>query len=1196
MKYCDYIELDKGFQTSVNLELDLNKVEKIRGYIPTEQSVKVLGALLRSFYYNNESTRRASVLMGPYGRGKSHLLLVLTAITSLDICGASGLSKNEARQIQNELCDKISSVNFEVGALAKAIVDANTRALPVIINSNTGDINQAFLAAIYSSLTSSNLQSLLPTTYFDSAAATIDRWRESFPKAFSKLSAELKKSKRTTDDLYIGLGQFDRSSYDLFCKIYPSITAGTEFNPLSNMDVVKLYLSVANALCEQTEYSGINIIFDEFSKFLEANLDKSKMLNFKIIQDMAEAATRSSKCQIHLTCVTHKDILDYSTSDSFKTVEGRFEKVQFVASSEQSYELIANAIVKKPDFAILLREHAEGFSKVANDSAIVNVFNDLDSDIFENKLVRGCFPLSPLSAFALLHISEIVGQNERSLFTFLARDDENTLGAFIREEYSDFTVLTVDYIYSYFEDLFKKEVFNASVHSVWSKTRAALLQTAEKNEIKILKAIAVIQIISDERFKATPIHIKAALMMDHADFELAIRSLLKRHILSQRESSEYVLLTANGVDIQNSIDSYVKTKISKVSFCEVLDETCELGYVMPREYNDRFSMLRYFKKIYMDASVFLKYKNAQQILSDFPYDGLIVHLLETHKEDTEAILKKIKSFTSAPQVILCMSKLTFSHEHLLKKAIAIKNLNIEAAQFNDPHYSEEVEIFEEDIKRQICTAIDQMYAPNSENSYFVNCSGHLDVTRQVELNHEVSRICGECYCQTPVINNEMVNKHVLNAQNLKGRSIAIDWILAHSDDALIPCMDGYGAEVSIFKSFFKSTGLDGHQRVEDAALLEVLNIIREFITGCEHRKNNFAPLYQRLTSMPFGIRKGILPLFIAYAMRPYKQNIVLYFKGKEVELSSAVLNSLNDAPENYELLVEAGTDARERFLNSLAKMFEGYIAFEGTSTNQIYSTVKGMQAWIRALPEFTKKYKTYYIDSEVKQVDDAVNIIRNELLKFEINSRELLFTIWPEHLDENGDLEACATAIATVKQQLDTHISNYRIELMVRVTEMFMPGYQGGLSHSVIAWYKSLPETTRHHVFDSNTNSLLSMANAVSSYDNDKLLDSLVMAFTSIAIEDWSDSLAAKFEEDLSLAIGTINNYREVAAEGSQTFKLLIDFAEEKIEKTFSTSRISPLGETVLTNLRSVFEEYNGAIDPDEQLAIITKLIGDIVQ
>ena len=66
-----------------NLEYDLNKISKVRSYIPTEQSVKVLGAFLRSYYYSSEPQGRATVLIGPYGRGKSHLLLVLSALTSL---------------------------------------------------------------------------------------------------------------------------------------------------------------------------------------------------------------------------------------------------------------------------------------------------------------------------------------------------------------------------------------------------------------------------------------------------------------------------------------------------------------------------------------------------------------------------------------------------------------------------------------------------------------------------------------------------------------------------------------------------------------------------------------------------------------------------------------------------------------------------------------------------------------------------------------------------------------------------------------------------------------------------------------------------------------------------------------------------------------------------------------------------------
>lgn len=153
-------------------------------------------------------------------------------------------------------------------------------------------------------------------------------------------------------------------------------------------------------------------------------MDKSKMLNFKIIQDIAEIASRSGKNQIHFTCITHKEILDYSSSDSFKAVEGRFKHVKFVASSEQSYELISNAIVKNATFATFKKKHKARFEEVCSKSAIIDVFNDLAPDSLEEKLLYGCFPLTPLSAYVLLNISELVGQNERTLFTFLHRYSE----------------------------------------------------------------------------------------------------------------------------------------------------------------------------------------------------------------------------------------------------------------------------------------------------------------------------------------------------------------------------------------------------------------------------------------------------------------------------------------------------------------------------------------------------------------------------------------------------------------------------------------------------------------------------------------------------------------------------------------------------------------------------------------------------
>ena len=583
MQYSDYLGIKEGFQASINLEYDLNRIEKIKSYIPTEQSVKILGTFLRSFYFNNESQTRASVLVGPYGRGKSHLLLVLTALTSLDLASINDEENKIGESVLIEVCEKISSIDAEVGALAKAIVDSKIRTLPVIVNSNSTDINQSFMLAIKDALLRANLQQLLPSTYFDSALAIIEKWKKSFPEAYKALHFELKKAKNSIEDLTIGLKQFSRESYNLFCTIYPNIAAGTEFNPLTNMDVVKMYIAIANALQEQTQYTGINIIFDEFSKFLEANLDKSKMLNFKIIQDMAEASTRSGKTQIHITCVTHKDILDYSSSDSFKTVEGRFKKIRFISSSEQSYELIANAIVKKPLFSNFVQENADSFQQAINCYSTVGVFNELSDDVYRQKVVYGCFPLAPMSAYSLLHVSEIVGQNERTLFTFLSQKDEHTLKSFAERELDSFEFITVDYIYDYFEELFKKEIFNNKVYNSWSKTSAAIKKVTGDDQIKLLKAIAVINIISDDKLKPIPVHLKACLMLDDIAFNKAITELLKNQIVNQRETLEYVLLTDNGVSVNTAIQNNVKTKINKFNICEVLEQSYSLGIVEKRK-------------------------------------------------------------------------------------------------------------------------------------------------------------------------------------------------------------------------------------------------------------------------------------------------------------------------------------------------------------------------------------------------------------------------------------------------------------------------------------------------------------------------------------------------------------------------------------------------------------------------------------
>lgn len=133
----DIISFNGNFKTAINLYLSLNKTDKVLSYIPTMSSVRFLGEYANAVLKNKE---QATLLVGPYGKGKSHLLLVLLAVLSLE-------RNSENTDVINQLIKKISAVE-EVGTTVAEEISAiwsKKKFLPVLISDTTGDLTQAFL-------------------------------------------------------------------------------------------------------------------------------------------------------------------------------------------------------------------------------------------------------------------------------------------------------------------------------------------------------------------------------------------------------------------------------------------------------------------------------------------------------------------------------------------------------------------------------------------------------------------------------------------------------------------------------------------------------------------------------------------------------------------------------------------------------------------------------------------------------------------------------------------------------------------------------------------------------------------------------------------------------------------------------------------------------------------------------------------
>lgn len=1176
MKYNKFIGSNNNFQTSVNLLYDLNKEDKIRGYIPTTQSLSILKRYLNAVCNDNNNEDNATVLIGPYGRGKSHLLLVFSAI----------LSHNADSPVIAEITNKLTTADSSVGELLNVFFAKNKPYLPIIINSNHTDINQSFIIALREALERNDLNDFFPETYFDSALRMIKTWEKDFENAIKLFQKELRSRKIKLSDLKDQLNKCSASAYQTFCDIYPVVSNGASFNPLQNTDVVKMYDQVCDALIQQKSFGGVYIIFDEFSKFLESSATMANKQNLKLIQDFAEMAVRSNK--MHLCCITHKEILDYSQSDSFRTVDGRFKKVYFVASSEQSYELVSNAITHGEKFDKIYKNHKDALSSVTQLCQMTGVFSELSDEMFAEILEKKCFPIHPLSVFALIHISELVGQNERTLFTFLSQSEEHSFQSFLQNfpVKNECTLLTPEWIYDYFSELFRVEIFNPKIHSIWAKTQSAVRKCENEEQIKLIKILAICKIIASDIFEATDINLKAASNFSDDVYRNTVDSLASLHIITRRRDGIYEFLTANGVDIKKNIQNLIEQGLVKLDRPRTLKEAYSTPFILPRQHNAKMHIQRYFITEFMEASDFWKYTGDFSEIKGIA-DGLLIYLISDTDNDTYNIADHLHKLGLEENTVVCVTEV-WKHNDLLIEYQAACLLEKQNTGTDD-HFKEELAVYKYDLFKTIREIADRLYSPSNPIAAYYNSEECLDeITKPLLLNRELSNICDRVFPDTPDINNEMINKNRISAQIRKARAKAIDWILSHKDD--IPVMDGYGPEVSILRSTIIVKHLNNSNHSDDDNLNKVISAINKTIAEAENEPASFNNIYNILCSSPFGMKKGTIPVYLAWCMRKNQDAIVLLFKGKEITISGDTLSQIEVEPENYSLYVEKGTKEKEAYLEGIISAFSK--VDPATVNNKCTFAAELLQTWFRGLSKFTRDHTMTYSEETVA-VSQKLLKLKVQLLRYDINPHAFLFVDIPNYFGYENDYVNTLESLRAFASDYNSFITETKKYLTSKVKQMFNRSIKGSLSSIMQDWYNSLPETTRTHIFSSEVNGFLHFIKENTSFDDNDVISELAKCVTMLAIEDWNDQLVNTFLNSIKSYIDVVNSFlleeEDTGTDG--TIVLSLGYGGKVYENNITDTEVSGIAETAMNNIESHLEEYGEAITAQERVAVLLKLL-----
>ena len=1185
----EIIEFNSSFKTAINLYLSLNKAEKVLGYIPTKSSVNFMGEYLRAVIENKE---QATLLVGPYGKGKSHLLLVLLATLSME--------RNEKNdEVIKKLIKNVKSVD-EVGKPIAELIEkvwAKKRFLPVLITDTTGDLNQAFLYGLNDALKRDELFDLVPNTYYSIALERIDDWEKNYVDTYAVFEREIAQKGMSMSGLKADLKLYSKEALEAFKSIYPKVTAGSEFNPMAVSDVLPLYKSTSEKLVEEYGYSGIYVVFDEFSKFIESQDGTAAGANMKLLQDMCELATDSQHAQVFFTMVAHKSIKEYGKYlsqdiiNSFTGIEGRIIEKYFVTSSKNNYELIKNAIVK--DEAKLENlPHVEqylGEKKLREFYSLPAFKSNFLEKEFNNVILRGCYPLNPIAAYLLLNVSEKVAQNERTLFTFISNDEPHSMARFVAEHTENMEwSIGADLVYDYFSALFKKEVSNEYVHNIWLSAEYAIDKCDTEDQKKLVKALAIVLIVNKEdEIPATEKYLK--LCVNASEPEQAIEGLkTKEFIYKKNATGAYVFKTRAGSELKAEIRRQRELKGENVNYAKALIEVTGKYHVIPRKYNTVTMMTRYFTNEFMNVEDFLNINSAEALLGDDTLDGKVITLFSFIGIKQEVVKRHAQELSDKRLVVVCPKKGLKAQKQLKDFEIISELRENQVFTNNNEILKKELPLLIEDLSAELENLISEIYEEDADTRvlYFDG-----EKVKNAKVGNEelaVNECCNSLFTLTPIINNEMVNRNEIGtAQTKKARLNIIQAILSHTDTP--DFYAGSNQEATVYRSLFDVTRITKNDTRKD--IQNIIDEINKYVNSCSDKKVPLTGLIEKLIKAPYGMRAGLIPFYLAYVFANRREDIIVYFADKEMQLSADIVVNMCEQHEDYAVYVSKEDLQKEKYITELNALFQ-VEDNRNLTANRIKDIFICMQRWFRALPQASRNAMDLDKYVETDEMLKAMKEIKKAMQRVEFNPFEILFVDFPEAFGTET-LEDTFKIIDDCKTYYDDYFTWVENQAVSTIYEVWESKRKQDLYHTLKEWYEKQSKRSKQGLYNGRMTNFMSCIETMDVYSNQDVANKVVKAVTDVYMENWNTGAVEDFTDALTSVKKEIESIRD---EGS-TGELELTFTGrngETISKLYSHADEST-GSVLRNIIEDTLDEYDD-LSVNDRVSILLEMIEKIIK
>lgn len=853
-------------------------------------------------------------------------------------------------------------------------------------------------------------------------------------------------------------------------------------------------------------WDHVAIIWDEFGRHLEGLVADGRASELDIIQRLAERASRASGPTMSLTLLLHQNLLAYATRlnetsrSEWRKIEGRFHALRMIEDSQEFYRLIADVVkdMRPDDIDTILPLTSDAIPP----RVVASKWLDgIESPEAARAILDDARPLTAGALQILPTLVARVGQNERSLFSFLREADLTQK-------------VDIEAVYGAFSDAMRTDVGIGGTYRRWVETESARSRADGALQRTLLAAACLLQLGTGGERLRLPRDLLELSVADgalaQAEVSAAIDALIAAKLLLWRQHTDDIAVWHGAdIDVAIRVREERDRRSGHFDLKPFLAERFPAPHVRATRHNAEYGVNRFLGGTYATLG------DLRALLADpAAAQGRILYVLAEDKGEIAAA-KALAKASDAKAIIVIPER------PLAAESAAIELVSIEALRADkefldsDPMVVTEIDELQSVAFDELARLLRGLLDPTGGAASWYAEGARLAVGPERPGPMAASRLLNQWYSRTPRIANDQMMRDKASRTMQTARVRVVGAILERGERPRLGYEEGdRSAEGSIYRTVLEHSGLRpagatrfvDPDQIEDPGLREVWMQIAEFFRlPSGGARKELAGLVAALASPPMGVPLAVIPLIVAAGFKHFARAVALYRDDVYVtDTLGFPFDMMVASPEGYTVEVLDATAEVKDYLGEIAYVFaHEHPPADGERVRFAYDA---LTSWLLTVPDGSRRSQ--------KLSAEARALLR--LLGASSDPVDLLFTAIPAAMGHAKDPLASIAALERTRNEIDHLRDEFAQEAVVVIADSFStdPGTTDPLA-AITAWANCFDSAALDRRSDLRIVDKAVLRKSLEAINGRFSPKSLANSLSSIllqrSLDKWDDRTAAQF-------------------------------------------------------------------------------------